>query len=147
DEAARLKVLRFKNNTKRPQPLPIEQCPWCGTRFDKDSFALVPDADEPRTLDLYCVSRDCDFHLSRRRLPLQAIDEPIYRRLPAFMIATVDKFAGVPWIGQRGSFFGGAARHDATGFYGSAEPGGGARLPAPLPPPDLVIQDELHLIS
>jgi hypothetical protein len=40
-----------------------------------------------------------------------------------------------------------ADRHDATGFYGAAEPGKGTRLEAALSPPDLVIQDELHLIS
>lgn len=33
------------------------------------------------------------------------------------------------------------------GFYGPAEPGKGTRFAASLPPPDLVIQDELHLIS
>ena len=76
-----------------------------------------------------------------------AVDEPIYRRLPAFLIATVDKFAALPWVGQAGALLGGADRHDATGFYGAAEPGRGTRLAAPLPPPDLVIQDELHLIS
>ena len=32
-------------------------------------------------------------------------------------------------------------------FYGAAEPGRGTRLESPLPPPDLIIQDELHLIS
>jgi hypothetical protein len=42
---------------------------------------------------------------------------------------------------------GGAERHDPTGFYGAAEPGIGTPLAARLPPPDLVIQDELHLIS
>ncbi len=75
------------------------------------------------------------------------MDEPLYRRLPAFLIATVDKFASLPWVGQAGSLLGGAERRDATGFYGAAEPGKGARLAAALPPPDLVIQDELHLIS
>ena len=34
-----------------------------------------------------------------------------------------------------------------SGFYGAAEPRRGNRLSRPLPPPDLVIQDELHLIS
>lgn len=42
---------------------------------------------------------------------------------------------------------GGADRYDSTGFYGPAEPGVGTRLPRPVPPPDLIIQDELHLIT
>jgi hypothetical protein len=76
-----------------------------------------------------------------------AVDEPLYRRLPAFLIATVDKFASLPWVGQAGALLGGAERYDSAGFYGGAEPGKGARLTASLPPPDLIIQDELHLIS
>jgi hypothetical protein len=76
-----------------------------------------------------------------------AVDEPLYRRLPAFVIATVDKFASLPWVGQAGVLLGGADRADAKGFYGAADPRNGTRLTAPLPPPDLVIQDELHLIS
>jgi hypothetical protein len=70
--------------------------------------------------------------------------------LPAFLIATVDKFASLPWVGETGAFFGHVDRFDAgVGFYGAAEP----RLGRPLgndwklDPPDLIIQDELHLIS
>src|SRR5690606_26657051 len=62
-------------------------------------------------------------------------------------IATIDKFANVPWVGGTGAFFGNVTRYDDTGFYGAAEPGAGRRLGAPLPPIDLIIQDELHLIS
>jgi len=76
-----------------------------------------------------------------------AVDEPLYRRLPAFLIATVDKFASLPWVGESGALLGGADRYDADGFYGPAKPRMGSRLARPLPPPDLVIQDELHLIS
>ena len=50
-------------------------------------------------------------------------------------------------MGQAGALLGGADRFDEQGFYGAAEPGAGGRLAAPLPPPDLVIQDELHLIA
>ena len=80
-------------------------------------------------------------------LPIVAVDEPLYRRLPAFLIATVDKFASLPWVGPSGALLGGADRYDAHGFYGAAEPSSGTPLSRPLPPPDLVIQDELHLIS
>jgi hypothetical protein len=144
----RMKVLDFVNNSTKPQPLPIERCPWCSTAFGRDSYRLAPNSDTPRRLDLFCVNRACDFHTSRgRAIPLHAVDEPIYRRLPAFMIATVDKFAGMPWIGEIAGFFGGAERFDPDGFYSAAEPGRGQALPVPLHPPDLVIQDELHLIS
>jgi hypothetical protein len=67
--------------------------------------------------------------------------------LPAFLIATLDKFASLPWVGPSGTLLGGADRHGTAGFYGPAEPGKGTRLAKPLAPPDLIIQDELHLIS
>jgi len=75
------------------------------------------------------------------------VDEPLYRRVPCFVIATVDKFASLPWTGASGALLGGADRHDAAGFYGASDPGIGQALPARLLPPDLIIQDELHLIS
>ena len=83
-----------------------------------------------------------------KSLPILAVDEPIYRRLPCFMIATVDKFAAMPWTGPVGGFFGRVNRHDKGGFYGPCDPTAGQPLPTErLLPPDLVIQDELHLIS
>ena len=141
-DSARTKVRQFKADPKgKPSPIPLENCPWCGTRFGPDSFALLPNE-----LRIVCTNFECDFTRDRP-LPIVAVDEPLYRRLPAFLIATVDKFASLPWVGQTGALLGGAERHDSAGFYGSAEPRKGARLAAPLPPPDLVIQDELHLIS
>ena len=146
-DTARTKVRQFKSDpTSRPSPIPLENCPWCGTRFGPDSFALQPDDDAPSELRIVCTNFECDFTRDRA-LPIVAVDEPIYRRLPAFLIATVDKFASLPWVGRAGALLGGADRADAKGFYGAAEPDRGTRLTAPLPPPDLVIQDELHLIS
>jgi hypothetical protein len=146
-DSARTKVRQFKADPKsKSSPIPLENCPWCGTRFSPHSFALLPNDDQPRELRIVCTNFECDFSRDRP-LPIVAIDEPLYRRLPAFLIATVDKFASLPWVGQAGALLGGAERHDAAGFYGGAEPGKGTRLAAPLPPPDLVIQDELHLIS
>jgi hypothetical protein len=146
-DTARTKVRQFKADPRsKPSPIPLENCPWCGTRFGPNSFSLLPNDDQPRDLRVVCADFECDFSRDRP-LPIVAVDEPIYRRLPAFVIATVDKFASLPWVSQSGALLGGAERHDATGFYGAAEPGKGTRLSAPLPPPDLVIQDELHLIS
>src|SRR5690606_39069172 len=80
--------------------------------------------------------------------PMQVVDDAIYRRLPAFIIATVDKFAQLPWVGHSGGLFGLVHRYDRNGFYGPMDPGVGRPLNGgTLSPPDLIIQDELHLIS
>ena len=129
NNTARAKTLRFANDTSREPPLPLRQCPWCGTPFNRNSFHLSPNTNEPTDLFVYCSRRHCDFNPnSKRRLPIVAVDEPIYRRLPAFMIATADKFAALPWSGETAGFFRGGD-------------------PADPKPPDLIIQDELHLIS
>lgn len=147
DDTARALVNRFKSNPKgNPSPIPLESCPWCNTRFTPHSFSLLPNSDKPGELRIVCGNFACEFSGSRS-LPIVAVDETIYRRLPAFLIATVDKFAALPWIGPSGALLGGADRYDATGFYGAAEPKRGKPLGQPLAPPDLIIQDELHLIS
>lgn len=146
---ARARTLAYKNDPKgKPSPIPLEDCPWCGQKFTANSFNLFPNPDNPTNLRITCTGRDraCDFQRNNP-LPILTVDEPIYRRLPCFLIATVDKFAAMPWTGPVGGFFGKATRHDKDGFYGPCDPNAGVPLPGPLPPPDLVIQDELHLIS
>ena len=146
-DTARRKTIRYQQNPRaNPSPIPVESCPWCGTEFTADSFALLPGADRPRDLRVVCTDFECDFS-GNRPLPIVGVDEPLYRRLPAFLIATVDKFAALPWEGPSGALLGGAERYDSEGFYGPTAPGRGSRLDSPLPPPDLVIQDELHLIT
>ncbi|MEX1364122.1 MAG: DISARM system helicase DrmA [Nannocystaceae bacterium] len=135
-----------KANKRKPSPIPLEDCPWCGTKFGRSSFQLLPDSAAPLELRVVCTKRRCKFN-GRNPLPIVAVDEPLYRRLPCFLIATVDKFAGLPRVGRTGALFGKVQRHDVHGFYGPVDPGQGRALPAPLLPPDLVIQDELHLIS
>jgi ATP-dependent helicase YprA (DUF1998 family) len=73
-----------------------------------------------------CENSHCDFHESD--LPLLVIDETIYENPPTLIIGTVDKFAMLPFKPEAQSLF---------GIYGHIR----------LTPPDLVIQDELHLIS
>jgi hypothetical protein len=146
---AREKVRHFKNNPQsKPSPIPLEECPWCGARFTPDSFELSPNDDAPMQLLVRCTELDCEFSGGAgRALPIVAVDEPLYRRLPAFLIATVDKFASLPWVAESGMLLGRATKHDAEGFYGPASKRRGTKLAEPLLPPDLIIQDELHLIS
>ena len=146
-QSARARTIAFEGNPgRKPSPIPLENCPWCGEKFGAKAFRLGPNSDAPSRLDIRCTNRDCVF-TRERTLPIVAVDEPLYRRLPCFLIATVDKFAGLPWVGSSGMLLGGADRHDGGGFYGPSEPGEGRRLDQPLLPPDLIIQDELHLIS
>ena len=143
---ARSKTIQFKEDPRNnPRPIPIELCPWCGATLDEDSFNLDPNTDRPQRLIVTCSDFDCEF--SEHPLPVVAVDESIYRRLPSFLIATVDKFAALPWTGESGLLLGGANRYDAHGFYGPCDPRVGLALPTPIPGPDLIIQDELHLIS
>lgn len=147
DDTAVARVRRFRRNG-REAPAPIKACPWCGTPFGRDSFSCKPSDAAPQNMEVRCANAACDFTRDRP-LPVLTVDEAIYRRLPAFLIATVDKFAGLPWIGPSGGFFGHVDRTDEWGFYGAAEPGRGRKLwnGQTLLPPDLIVQDELHLIS
>jgi hypothetical protein len=175
ETTARIRVLNYINHKTTIKPIPIDTCPWCGVEFGRRSlvektttekpkepsragvFNLLrqgkPDADNPEELRVACLNRSCAFTGSRgsNYLPLLAVDDMIYRRLPAFLIATVDKFASLPWEGRTGKLFGKASHVlDRQGYYGPAdgeEASRGVRLADRLDPPDLVIQDELHLIS
>jgi hypothetical protein len=99
-------------------------------------------------------------------LPILTVDEEIYRCLPSLVIATVDKLAQLPWRGYAGLLFGRVSsrrprhgyRHDdldaRTGCKQRHNASRLSGLPAVtsqpvtrLRPPDLIIQDELHLIS
>lgn len=146
-ESARAKTIAFKNDDRKPSPIPLEECPWCGEKFTKNSFQLLPSVNDPTDLRVTCANRRCEFSRGNP-LPILSVDEPIYRRLPCFLIATVDKFAAMPWTGEVGGFFGRVHRVDSEGFYGPCDPTAGRPLPVErLPPPDFIIQDELHLIS
>jgi hypothetical protein len=150
ENTARARTRKFKRDGKNP-PIPLETCPWCGSELSPDSFTLVPNQAAPIDLRVFCVNRRCEF-AGDIPLPVVAVDEPIYRRLPAFLIATVDKFASLPWEGQAGKLFGRVQRADGDletgGFFGPCDGASvGNLLAEPLLPPDLIIQDELHLIS
>lgn len=108
----------------------VLKCPWCGTK-------LVRDVDKDNNLIgrwgyrlknkkhfyLCCTHEDCAF---TDKLPLQVVDEELYDNPPTLLFATVDKFAMMPWYGEIGGFF--ATNSDNR-------------------TPELIIQDELHLIS
>ncbi len=147
------KLTEYKTSSaKNPSsPFPLTHCPWCRTKLGPDSFALKPTKKNPTEVVAGCLDPKCDFNPNHNPegLPVLFVDEQIYRELPAFVIATVDKFAMLPWRGETGMLFGRVHAHSGRRFLGPLDEKDLAaeKLPGGLWPPELIVQDELHLIS
>ena len=149
-------VTEYKNdNSKRAQsPFPLANCPWCASAFERECFILKPSKTKPEEVLVGCANIDCAFNLGRNAegLPVLFVDEQIYRELPCFLVATVDKFALLPWRGEAGMLFGRALGHTGKRFFGPCDSAAEikatrVKLPKGVLPPELIVQDELHLIS
>jgi hypothetical protein len=154
---ARLGLTRLKAGERQvdKNPCQLESCPWCGTSL---GYADYWDDGDAVRIRVACPEKDCEFSRQRSHgLPVVLVDEEIYRECPAMVISTVDKFAQMPWNGEIQALFGRIDRecsrcgfltadsnHKGHGRSGSKET---LSASAPLAPPDLIIQDELHLIS
>jgi len=95
-----------------------------------------------------------------RGIPINAytVDEQIYRKLPTIIIGTVDKFAQLAFKDDAGAFFGNVEFFNPEiGFFKerteqmfcnkSLNAKRGIRLKGPINPPEIILQDELHLIE
>ena len=123
-----LKQLQLGQGTNK---FVLLSCPWCGAAMGPQKlrqstrvkgYRIRP---HPQRVRHTCEDQDCDFS-SGEGLPVAVIDEHIYQTPPTLLIGTVDKFAML------------AFRPDARSIFG---------IDTPFPPPELIIQDELHLIS
>ncbi len=149
------RIIDYKNSTSQNalSPFPLTQCPWCTKPLTKDSFVLTGPRSKPTAVVVSCSDwRECPFspQKSPDGLPVLFVDEQIYRELPCFIVATVDKFAMLPWRGETGMLFGRVSGREGTRFFGAVDkklPKTATPLPAGLRPPELIVQDELHLIS
>ena len=117
--------IRNGDNEARSSLL-LTRCPWCRVALDTHRSYRISDTD----FRFYCTSPDCEFAQAEEPLPCRVVDESLYEHPPSLLIATIDKFARLAWEERASAFFG--MSHD--------------RLPARRAP-DLVLQDELHLIT
>ena len=101
-------------------PKQLTTCPCCGTKLN---WKLSP---RESTVECTSDASTCELAESGPRLPVWTIDEEIYRHTPSLLIGTVDKFAQIVRKLETAVIFGRGTTHA---------------------PPDLIIQDELHLIS
>lgn len=99
-------------------PCLVKRCPWCTEEIKPDQYNL----NMEDRIGIKCGKCEINGYL-----PIYLIDEEIYNRRPTLLISTVDKYARIPWIKESGRIFG--LDQDE------------------ILPPELIIQDELHLIA
>ncbi|MCG8094856.1 MAG: DISARM system helicase DrmA [Candidatus Thiodiazotropha endolucinida] len=165
DAKSSQKALEDLDEGKKPRegsPVQLVSCPRCGTSLvtpqgKPENQTYDFDNSRLRTL-ARCPNPKCEFCARKSNdqgLPVVVVDDEIYRECPSLVIATVDKFARMPFKGETQALFGLRNRYSPT--YGHLTPGHGEKpnqrvvkddQPARrLVPPELIIQDELHLIS
>jgi hypothetical protein len=112
---------------KPENPFQLQQCPWCGTSLipenkshDHNDYGV---RSSVTSFEFFCPTESCDFH---DILPIQVVDDALYKTPPSMLIGTVDKFARLAWVDDGRAFFGSGGKYN---------------------PPSLIIQDEMHLIS
>ncbi len=121
-------------------PFVMLKCPWCGAQmgvvermhgiYETPGYRKTRGAHGRDRIIFQCrnIENACDFSSSNYDLPLYVVDDVIYESTPTLILGTVDKFAMLPF------------RPKAQGIFGYKD---GIKITSP----DLVIQDELHLIS
>jgi hypothetical protein len=126
--AARTALSRLRSGASVPEsnPVQLHSCPWCGTPLDHNNYWMPRDST---MMKVSCKNGqgECPFADWNESIPVFLVDEDIYDHRPSLIIATVDKFASLPWLARAADLF---------------------NLNSPdESPPELIIQDELHLIS
>lgn len=101
-------------------PVQLTECPACASRL-----IWSQSADKTR-IEVRCTKRGCELAEGQDRLPVWTVDEDVFEETPSLIIGTADKYAQIARNRDSGRLFG-----IGTG----------------CPPPALIIQDELHLIS
>lgn len=125
-EVADTTLAKLHNNGNVDQdeadPCQIKICPWCGKRIYPKNYSI--NAAKTR-MNIKCTNGECVFS-KEESLPIHLIDEEIYGIRPTFIVATVDKFAQITLQDKPAALF---------------------SVDKQCLPPELIIQDELHLIS
>lgn len=126
-------LTRLNNGDRANNIFQVNSCQWCNTktitRFSKDDqqYKISIRANYlNQGIKVYCHNPQCDFSEQKNGFPIVLVDEDIYNKPPTLLFGTVDKFAMLAWRQEGRKLFN---QHNNC------------------IPPELIIQDELHLIS
>lgn len=116
----------------------VMKCPCCASQIGKleqptksnKVKGLSKTDGKDGKVHFKCENSHCEY--ADKTLPLQVVDEYIYENPPSLVLGTVDKFAMITWNSDAGKLFGFRDKGDMW---------------TRITPPELIIQDELHLIS
>lgn len=131
-----VEILEAKAKKFEPaNPFVLKKCPWCGAKFsrrdsNKQWIGYKKSTEGVPTLLFVCGDTNCEFSRESKALPIWITDDDVYDHKPSFVLGTVDKFAQLAWQPRARTIFNIGDGGQRTG-----------------PPPGLIIQDELHLIS
>jgi hypothetical protein len=144
----------IKNKQSISTNLPFTNCPWCGGDLfvtehlnnispnhttENNSYGI----DDQ--LNIACNTEKCTFHGEYAddddSLPFRLFDEDIYKYPPTLLFGTVDKFAA---FANNVSTVSGARNKDSQRLVGKGYDG--RNQERNVLPPELIIQDELHLL-
>ncbi|NWL03600.1 helicase [Flavobacterium collinsii] len=147
-----------KLNNNQPNKIPFSNCPWCGSNIqgeDKEDTENLNNRENhwfSNKVHLKCSNNKCSFSYPKRRarirendqgaIPVCLSDEIIYQHPPTLLFGTVDKFAQLAHK-VKGTDKGRNA--DSRRLFGKGNWERGKPQQGYLPP-DLIIQDELHLL-
>jgi hypothetical protein len=133
-EAVALHKKGIKNSFEDSNPFVLSRCPWCSAEFgfdkQREQWNGYSVLGSPKKLRFQCPDPKCEFASDENPLPIWITDEDVYAEQPSFILATVDKFARMAWEPRARTLFNLDSAGNRVG-----------------PPPSLIIQDELHLIS
>ncbi len=119
-------------------PFALLKCPCCGARFGLHEGGLLGVQQEGMEIIFRCYNPGCESRdgYQERSLPIYVVNDQIYMHNPTILVGTVDMFAQIPWKTTDGD--GNELLSRIFGFRGNN---------TRMKPPELIIQDELHLIS
>jgi len=121
----------IRNNGESANQFQLDTCPWCNSNLIQEQNGKTIHAfriqEKKKNLKIKCLNDDCNYS-QKGGLPIQIVDECLYSNPPTLLFGTVDKFAMLSWEEGGHKFFNSLNKEGA-------------------PPPDLIIQDELHLLT